>query len=144
VILPRSPHFCQNSGLSVLSSIRETEKCRVGGEPAIMFLLVKNNLLKKEEWECVLSWCNSQFFCRQSLGQSFHTFFTVAVKPHSSIRNCLFGLPERIVCEQSPWCKNKIFAFHLSLLPPPLACPEPSMLFKHPRTGHAFLPKRLS
>jgi hypothetical protein len=31
----------------------------------------------------------------------------VAVKRYSSMRNWLFGLPGRIICEQSPCCKRK-------------------------------------
>jgi hypothetical protein len=34
-------------------------------------LLVKNSPVKKEMWDGVLSWCNSQFFCRQSSRRSF-------------------------------------------------------------------------
>jgi hypothetical protein len=31
-MLPRSPQLCKNGGLSVLCSVRETEKSKVGGE----------------------------------------------------------------------------------------------------------------
>jgi hypothetical protein len=40
----------------------------------------------------------------------FVHFHTVAVKCHSSVRNCLCGLPTQILCEQYPRCK--IWGFH--------------------------------
>jgi hypothetical protein len=45
-ILPQSPEFCQNGGLSVLSSIGETEKSRVGYSHVAFGK--KNSLVKKE------------------------------------------------------------------------------------------------
>jgi hypothetical protein len=40
----------------------------------VMLFLVKNSLLEKEVWDGALSWCNSQFFCRQSSWWSLRTF----------------------------------------------------------------------
>jgi hypothetical protein len=40
---------------------------RLGGwRTRVMLLLVKHSLMKKEVWDGELSWCNSQFSCRQS------------------------------------------------------------------------------
>jgi hypothetical protein len=47
------------------------------------------------------------FFIAKVRGEVFAHFYTVAVKRHSSMRNWLFGLPGRILCEHSPWCKRK-------------------------------------
>jgi hypothetical protein len=43
-------------------------------------------------------------------GEVFAYFHTVAVKRHSSMRNWLFGLPGRILCEQSSRCQRKWWA----------------------------------
>jgi hypothetical protein len=72
---------------------------------------------------------------------------TVAVKCHSSMRNWLFGLPGRILCEHSPWCQRKWWASswrcssNVSYF---LVCHEPCTSFKHPCTAHAFFSKSLS
>jgi hypothetical protein len=48
---------------------------RVGWEgKTVMLVLVKYFLVKKEVWDCELSWCNTQFFPRQSSERSFRTF----------------------------------------------------------------------
>jgi hypothetical protein len=41
---------------------------------------------------------------------SLHTFHIATVKCHSSMWNWLFGLPERVLCEPSPWCQRKRWA----------------------------------
>jgi hypothetical protein len=41
-------------------------------------------------------------FVAKFRGDVFAHFHAVAVKRHSSMRNCLFGLPARILCKQSP------------------------------------------
>jgi hypothetical protein len=73
----------------------------------VMLFLVKNFLVKKEVWDCALSWRNSQFFCHQSLGRILCTSSCSSVKRHSNMGNWLFGLPWRILCEQSPWCQRR-------------------------------------
>jgi hypothetical protein len=50
------------------------QKSRVGRGQQSCCSWSKNFLVKEEAWDCALLWCNSQFFCRQSLGQSLHTF----------------------------------------------------------------------
>jgi hypothetical protein len=62
-ILPSLPQVCHYGGISVLSSARETEKSRVGGE-RVMLLLVNNSLVRKEVWD-------SGFFCGRSLDSHF-------------------------------------------------------------------------
>jgi hypothetical protein len=37
----------------------------------------------------------------------FAHFHTIAVKCHRNVQNWSFGLPGRILCEQSPWCQRK-------------------------------------
>jgi hypothetical protein len=41
-------------------------------------------------------------FMAKDRDKVFLHFHTVTVKRHSNMRNRLFGLPERILCEQSP------------------------------------------
>jgi hypothetical protein len=48
VILPRSPQLCQNGGLSVLSSIKETGEKGWAGEDSHVAFFVKNSLVEKE------------------------------------------------------------------------------------------------
>jgi hypothetical protein len=78
----------------------------VGGGWQLILFLVKNSLVKKEMWDGVLSWCNSQFFCGQSSEQTLHIFSHIHYKRHSGMWNWLFSLPGRILCEQSPWCQR--------------------------------------
>jgi hypothetical protein len=40
----------------------------------VMLFWSKTILWKKEVWDGALSWCNGQFFCRQSSGRSLRTF----------------------------------------------------------------------
>jgi hypothetical protein len=75
-----------------------------------MLLFAKSFPVKKEVWDGALSWCNSEFVCRPSSGQSLRMFAAVAVKCHSGMRHWLFGLPGRILCEQYPWCQRKWWA----------------------------------
>jgi hypothetical protein len=130
--------LCQNGGLSVLSSIGGTEESREGRETTVMLFLVKTSLMKKEVWY------GPNSFVVKFRGVAFAHFHSVAVKRHNSMRNWLFGVPGRILCEQSPWCKRNDehaldFASTLTWL-----CPEPSMPIKHPCTANAFFFKRLS
>jgi hypothetical protein len=78
----------------------------VGGRQSCCFRQ-KNSLLKKEVWDGVLSWCNSQLFCRQSLRPHLHT---VAKRRRSSMPNWLFCLPGRILCELYPWYQRNLWA----------------------------------
>jgi hypothetical protein len=45
-----------------------------GWGTTVMLFLVWNSLVEKEVREGALSWCKSQLFCRQNLGQSLLTF----------------------------------------------------------------------
>jgi hypothetical protein len=72
------------------------------------------------------------YFVAKVWGEVFAHFYAVAVKHESSMRNWPFGLPGRILCEQSPWCQRKLWA--CSWL-----CLEPSM----PCAAHVFFTERL-
>jgi hypothetical protein len=50
--------------------------------------------------------CCSYFFARVRGGVLAH-FQAVAVHRHTSERKWVFGLPGRILCDQSPWCQRK-------------------------------------
>jgi hypothetical protein len=90
--------------------------------------LVKNSLVKKEVWDSALSYCS---------GQSLRTFSCSCCKSHSSMQNWQFGLPGRILCEQSPWCQRKLWAcFWL--------CSSVSVSLDFPCMAHAFFPEHLS
>jgi hypothetical protein len=70
-----------------------------------MLLLVKNSV--KEAWGMRCRDAIASSFVTKVRGEVFAHFHAVAVKLHSSVRNWLFGLPGRILCEQSPWCQIK-------------------------------------
>jgi hypothetical protein len=63
-----------------------------------------------------------------------------------NLRNWLFGLPGRIICEQSPWYQRKWWAcswLDSSPVSPFSVFPEPRMSFEHPCTAYAFFPECL-
>jgi hypothetical protein len=96
VIPPRSPQLCQNGGLSVLSSIKETERSRVDGG-----------------WQscCEMVCCDATAspFVAKVRVKVFTHFHAITIKRHSSMCNWLFGLPGWIFCERSPWCQRKLW-----------------------------------
>jgi hypothetical protein len=105
-----------------------------------MLFLVKNSLVKKEVWNSVLSWCNSQFFVTKVLGEVFSHFHAVTVKRYSRMQNWLFGMPGRILWCQRGWvcswlCRLPVSPFSVSV--------SLDMPFKHPCTAHACIPKLL-
>jgi hypothetical protein len=75
-------------------------------------------------------------------GEVFAYFHAVAVKRHNSIRNWLFGLPGRILCEQSP-CQIKWWACSW-LCSSPVSPYSVSVSLDFQCTAHAFYPERLS
>jgi hypothetical protein len=85
-------------------------------------------------------------FVAKVRGDVFSCFHAVTVKRHSSMRNCLFGLPGETICYELPWYQRKWacswIALQLSYFFS--VCPEPSMPFKLPCTAHAFFPERIS
>jgi hypothetical protein len=98
-LLPRSPQLCQNGDISVLSSLWETEESRV---PWTTVVLVKKNPWWERKYETVhCSDATARSFVTNVRGEVFSHFHVVAVKRHSSMRNWLFGLPGRILSEQS-------------------------------------------
>jgi hypothetical protein len=84
VILPRSPQLCQNGGLSVVSSIGETEDIRVGEGGQSCCFWSKIPWLKKKGnvRQCVVV-MQRPILLSPKLGANFHA---VAVKRHSSMR----------------------------------------------------------
>jgi hypothetical protein len=104
-----------NSSLSVLSSIGEAEKSRRGPSQASRVGGGQQSCCSwsKIPWwkrKCEMVCCHdatASSFVAKIQGKVFAHFHTVTVRHHSSMRNWLFGLPGRIVCEQSPWCQRK-------------------------------------
>jgi hypothetical protein len=89
----------------------------------------------------------ASFFVAKIWYEVFAHLQAVSALPHSLIRNWLFGLPGRILCEQYPWCLRKWWACSWlcsSPVTPFSACLEPGMSFKNPCTLYAFFPERLS
>jgi hypothetical protein len=70
-------------------------------------------------------------------------FHAVSVERHNSMRIWMFGLPGRILCEQSPRCQRKwwVCSWLCSSLLSPFSI---SVSFDFPSTAHAFFPERLS
>jgi hypothetical protein len=64
---PITSHF-RNGDLSASSSIGETAKQGGWGTTVMLFMWIF------PPWDGELSWCNSQFFCRQSSERSLRTF----------------------------------------------------------------------
>jgi hypothetical protein len=139
--------LCHNGGLSVLYSIRGIEKSR---------------MIRGRQFCCFSStipWCKRKcetVHCRDATassfidkvhGEVFTHFNAVAVKHHSSIWNWLFGLPGRVLYEQSPWCERKrwacswLFSSPVSSFSVSVSLEIP---FKHLCTAHVFFPQHLS
>jgi hypothetical protein len=71
-ILPRSSQLCENVKIcSFTFNMGSSKRMVVWGMTVVLFL-VNNSSVKMEVWEVELSWCNSQFLCRQSSGRSVH------------------------------------------------------------------------
>jgi hypothetical protein len=74
-------------------------------------------LVKKIPWwkmKCDRVRCRdavaSSFVVAKVRSEVFSHFHAVVVIRHSSMRNRLFGLPGRILCEQSPWWQRQLWA----------------------------------
>jgi hypothetical protein len=72
-------------------------------------------------------------------GEIFAHLHGVSVKRHSSMRNWLFVLSERIICEHSPWCQRKWWARSS-----PVSSFSVSVSLDFPCAVHAFFPEHLS
>jgi hypothetical protein len=81
-------------------------------------------------------------FVAKVLGEVFTQFHAVAIKRDSNIRNWLLDLPERILCEQSPWCQRKLWTCSWLCLSPvsPFSI---SVSLDFPRTAHDFFTESL-
>jgi hypothetical protein len=76
----------------------------------------KNSLMSKSKYETVhCRDATASSFIAEVRGEVFARFHAVALKRHSSMRNWLFGLLGRILCQQSPWCKKKMMIMLLTL-----------------------------
>jgi hypothetical protein len=60
----------------------------------------KNSMVKKEVWDDALLCSKSHFFVAKIRCEVFANFQAVAAICHSSMRNWLFGLSGRILCQQ--------------------------------------------
>jgi hypothetical protein len=92
--------LCQNVCLSVLSLIGGKGKSTVGWWRQTCCFWSKNTWWKRK---CEAVRCRdvtASSFVAKVLGEVFAHFHSVAVKRHSSMRNWLFGLWGRILCEQ--------------------------------------------
>jgi hypothetical protein len=95
-------------------------------------------------WDGALSWCNSpSSFVAEVRGEVFAYFHAFSVKHHSIMRNGLFGLPGRILCEQSPWCQRKLWSCSW-LYSSPVSPFSVSMRLDDPCMSHSFFPERFS
>jgi hypothetical protein len=70
-------------------------------------------------WNGALPFATASYFVAKDRGETFAYFHTVAGKRYSSMQHWLFGLPGRILCEESLDVKENDeyaldFAFHLS------------------------------
>jgi hypothetical protein len=141
-ILPQPPHLCQNGSFSVLSSIGETENSRVGrGESHVVF----GQKFPGEKRKCEMVPCRNATagsLVVKVRGEAIARFHAVAVKRHSSMRNWLFDLPGRILCEQSFWCQRKWWACSWLSSSPVWLFPV-SVSLHFPHTAQAFFPERL-
>jgi hypothetical protein len=111
-ILPGSLQMCQNGGLSV----GVTETSMVGGGTGVMLCLVTCPLWRRKCGTVRCYDATASSFVAKVQGEVFSHFHTFTVEDHSSMRNSLFGLPERILYEQSPWYEGKWWACSRLLL----------------------------
>jgi hypothetical protein len=98
------------------------------------------------KWKCeTVRWseATASFFIAKVWGEAFAHFHEVAVKRHSTMCNWLFGLPGRILSEQSPWCERKLWACSW-LCYAPVSHYSVSVSLDFPCTVHAFFPEGLS
>jgi hypothetical protein len=103
-VLPQSPQLCQNGGPSVLASIGK-QIGREGGRHHVFWAKISWWKRSVRTVHCRDAAASS--FAAKVRGEVFAHFYIVAIGYHSSMRNWLFGLSWRILCEQSPWCQRK-------------------------------------
>jgi hypothetical protein len=117
--------LCESGDISVLSSIGQINKTRSGpiqaskvvGGTAVMLFLVKKIPWRKRKYETVRCGdATGSYFVAKFRGEVLGQFHAVAVKRHSSVLNWLFGLPERIICEQTRLISKKTMSMLLTLL----------------------------
>jgi hypothetical protein len=144
-ILTRSPQLCQNGAFQFY--LRSGKQRKVGWvENDSHVVLVKNSMVKEEVWDGGCSDATASSFVAGVRGEVFAHYYAVAAKRYSSIRNWLFGLPECILSEQSPWCQGKLWACSWLCSSPVLpfsVSMNLDMPFKHSCTAHVFFPERL-
>jgi hypothetical protein len=108
-MLPRSPQLCPNGGLSVLSSIRETEKSRVGGGRVMLFLVKK---FPGENGS--VRWCvvvmQQPVFLSSTFGACLRTFSRSRRKTSQQYAELNIWPARTNSFEQSPWCQRKWLA----------------------------------
>jgi hypothetical protein len=115
-ILPRSPQLCENGGLSVLSSIGETEKTTVGKDRQACCFWPMRPWWRRNYKKVRCHDATAGSFVVEVWAEVFAQFHTVGLKRHSSMRNWLFGLPGRILCRQSLDVKeNYDHVFYIAL-----------------------------
>jgi hypothetical protein len=96
-------------GLSVLRSVRKQRTLgRVGDGSHVGS--VKKSLVKRKRETVRCRDATASSFVAKGRGEVFAYFHAVTVEVHSSMWNWLFGLPGRILCEQSPWYQRKWWA----------------------------------
>jgi hypothetical protein len=100
----------QNGGLSVLSSIGETDKSEVGVGRQSYCFSQKLSGEKGSVRRCVVVMQQPVLLSPKVRGKFFEPLHAVAAKRHISKRNWLFDLPGPNVCEKSPWCQRKLWA----------------------------------
>jgi hypothetical protein len=115
---------------------RENRQVRWLGT-TVMLVLVRNSLVKNK---CETVRCRdatASSIAVKDRSEVFAHFHKVAVKRHNSMRNWLFGLPGRILCEQSPWCQRKWWSCSW-LCSSPVSPFSVSVSLDFPCTAHAF------
>jgi hypothetical protein len=119
---------------------RGNRKVRWAGTTVMLFL-VRNSQLKKEVWNDALSWCNSQFFCSQSLVQSVRIFSLGCRKAVVCRINCLVCQDNSLRTIPLMWKKWWAFSWLCSSSVSPFSI---SVILDFPCTAHAFFPEHLS
>jgi hypothetical protein len=105
--LPRSSQLCQNGIILVLPSIGKREKSRMGGGLQLCCFWLKIPLWKRKFETVHCRDATASSFVAEVRGEVFAHFHAAAVKHKSSMRNWLFGLTGRIICEKFPWYQRK-------------------------------------
>jgi hypothetical protein len=124
----------------------KTESSGGGGGTRVILFLDQNTLVNEEVWDGAFHDATASIFITEVRDEVFAHFHVVAGKRHNIMRNWQFGLPQRILCEHSPWCQRKWRACSWvcsSPVPPSSISVSSDFSIQTPAYGSCFIPRTL-